>query len=151
MARNTWDAVLASSPLNATAGAVTSNGYEYRPEAGVITEMRWDGPPAMVRHVADALHPDLTGRVVGRLTVIGKLAWKPKGDTMWVCRCVCGTYVGRRSKTIKNGKGCQCNECAHTAQLRWLSSNNRSRENAESEKARKWTTPQPNVDEGDGE
>lgn len=137
MSKNTWDAVLASAPLNATAGAVTSKGYEYKP-AVVVTETRWDGPPSMVRHVVDDLHPDLTGRVVGRLTVIGKLAWRPNGDTMWVCRCACGIYVGRRSKSLKAGKGGQCNECNHTAHLRWLSSNNRSREHAESEKARKW-------------
>lgn len=43
MSRDHWDAILASSPLNATASAVTGKGYEYQSTA-VISEMRWDGP-----------------------------------------------------------------------------------------------------------
>ena len=155
MGRNTWDAVLASSPLNATAGAVTSKGYQFNSN-NVVKEHSWDGPPAMVKLdqsiLAQPGFVDLTGMVVGRLKVLGMLARNKAGSNgaLWVCRCSCGKYVGRRSKPLKQGVTDRCDDCNYTAHLAWAAAGGVARERAEAPEARKWSTPQPNADEGDG-
>jgi hypothetical protein len=53
--------------------------------------------------------PNFTGLVRDRLCVIGYGYRKPNKQTsseahMWVCRCLCGRYVYRRSKVLKMRK-----------------------------------------------
>ena len=36
MSKDTWDAILASAPLNETAGRAVSKGIHYEPAAGVV-------------------------------------------------------------------------------------------------------------------
>lgn len=139
MSKNTWDAILASAPLNSTAGMVTSKGYAYNPEikfAGV----EWDGPPAILRptaaHLNNPSFVDLSGRSYGRLKVLGLADGI---DGIWVCRCACGKYVARRAKAIKNAAPeDRCTSCQHTAQLARSASGNNARTRAESPQARKW-------------
>ena len=47
---------------------------------------------------------DLTGRKIGKLTVIGLSTLKATkvGGSRWVCRCVCGYYVHRTARVIKS-------------------------------------------------
>lgn len=146
MSKNTWDAVLASSPLNATAATVTSKGYDYSPPV-TFSETVWDAPPPMTpvgrMHLANASFVDLTGRRVGRLTVLGIARDNHRasgsGGGLWVCRCSCGRYVGRRAKSLKAASAeAMCNECDYTRKLREAASGDRARQRAESEKARKW-------------
>lgn len=55
---------------------------------------------------------DLTGLVVGKLTVIERLPNSDKGVVMWLCQCSCGKTTCVRGKsltTTKNPtKGCGC-------------------------------------------
>lgn len=82
-------------PINSTAARVIAAGeqFEYRQLACEICS---DLPLAL------ALLPegfeDLTGSVVGRLTVVGFYAVK---KNRWACRCVCGRYCVRGARAIK--------------------------------------------------
>lgn len=140
MSKNTWDAVLASSPLNATAATVTGKGYQYTPDV-TIANAEWDAPPALGPANRAALgNPsfvDLTGISFGRLTVLGLLAGK---SGTWVCRCKCGKYLTRKAKAIRNpnNAGDRCTTCRHVAFLAKSASGNNARRRAESPEARKW-------------
>lgn len=147
MSRDHWDAILASVPLNATAGAVTGNGVHFE-QAVEPNEHEWDAPPPMksvARYRVNPSFVDFTGHRVGRLTVLGMArdSLDPKGNkgSLWVCRCVCGRYVGRRSKGLKKSPlVLMCQKCAYTAKLREAASGSNARQRAESPEARKWTS-----------
>ena len=53
---------------------------------------------------------DLTGKRLGRLTVLGRNLDNPKGPVMWDCICDCGNKVVRNAKWIRsNGvQSCGC-------------------------------------------
>jgi hypothetical protein len=138
MARDHWDAILASSPLNATAGAVTGKGVHFEPTE-MTEETTWDAPPPLIAIPKERRElptfVDLTGKRIGRLTVLGMVE-----TGRWACRCVCGRYIARKGRGIlKQGDEAMCNACNYTTHLRFNASGNRARERAESEKARKWT------------
>ena len=60
--------------------------------------------------------PDLTGKVFGKLTVIGrsdKRNSRGKRTTpMWECRCECGAITYKATDTLTNPDKSMCNECA---------------------------------------
>lgn len=139
-----WDAILASTPLNSTAAKVTSKGVAYTP-AVQFSEYAWDVPPALVRinrtHRANPSFIDLTGTTIGRLRVLGMAVGgtREARGALWVCKCVCGRYVGRRAKVLKSsGEDAMCNVCDYTQKLRKAGSTEFARQRAESAKARKW-------------
>lgn len=144
MSRDTWDAVLASTPLNGTAGRVTSKGVHFEPRTAIPNEVTWDAPPPLARITPtmsrNASFVDLTGRSVGRLTVLGLTTdgHKEARGGVWACRCVCGKYVGRRAKSLKATEDHMCNDCRLTATLRKAGSSEHARRRAEAPEARKW-------------
>jgi hypothetical protein len=136
MGRDHWDAILASAPLNATAGAVTSRSGVQGPQGAKVTTAEWDAPPPYVKFQAASQNVNLLGHRFGRLTVTGYL-----GEGKWCCRCTCGTYVSRRQKAALNPANAEtdrCTQCRHTAFLARSASGEHARIRAESEKARKW-------------
>lgn len=60
---------------------------------------------------------NLTGQRCGQLTVIG-LARDIRH--LWVCRCVCGYYVTRKAKAIKNTRNQDIDRCERCRELAWL-------------------------------
>lgn len=60
--------------------------------------------------------PDLTGKVFGKLTVLGrsdKRNSRGKRTTpMWECRCECGAITYKATDTLTNPDVSMCNECA---------------------------------------
>ena len=60
--------------------------------------------------------PDLTGKVFGKLTVLGrsdKRNSRGKRTTpMWECRCECGAIIYKATDTLKNSDISMCNDCA---------------------------------------
>jgi hypothetical protein len=141
MSKDHWDAILASSPLNATAGKVTSKGESFTP-AKQFAELSWDVPPPLAP-ITDTLlalphFEDITGLQVGRFKVIGLAA---EGNR-WVCRCACGRYVGRRAGPLKAGRTTMCDVCNYTDKLRWQGGSAMAKKMAESPEARKWLTPE---------
>lgn len=143
MSKDHWDAVLASAPFNATAGRVTSKGYAYTPDVEV-TAPEWEAPPLIAKprstHFNNPDFTDFTGKSYGRITVLGMFAGGHTRDkALWVCRCSCGRYVGRRAKALKRASpDDRCTLCRHTAHLVQAASGDNARHRAESEKARKW-------------
>lgn len=119
MKTTNFDAVLACSPLNATAGAVTSRGAEWAPELKMHEgRVHSKDPLPTMPFSAKKICPqdDLTGRKFGRFTVIGFSAVQnPKKNGTWVVRCACGSYEIRRGKGIKaaNDPDDCCVECMH--------------------------------------
>lgn len=51
---------------------------------------------------------DLTGRRVGRLTVMRPDADGPDGRSRWICRCDCGTEVSVRTGGLTSGRSQSC-------------------------------------------
>lgn len=51
---------------------------------------------------------DLTGRVIGRLTVVGRMPFSQQGNTYWECQCECGNtcYVAHSNLSTGNQKSC---------------------------------------------
>jgi hypothetical protein len=109
-----WDALLASTPLNATAGRVVSRSEQLAPSKATPGAMEWDAPPAFVKFVGSGpQQPNLIGTQRGRLTVVGYL-----GSGKWCARCACGTYVSRSHRALTNPLNeDRCSQCRHTAYL----------------------------------
>lgn len=97
-----FDRIAASTPLNRTAGAVTSrSGDHYEPHVPSHVRIS-DAPARMKRDLPkDASFVDLTGREFGRLTVVGYLGSGGGGSSKWQVRCACGAYEQRTAKSIK--------------------------------------------------
>ena len=59
--------------------------------------------------------PDLTGKVFGRLTVIGRSDKRnPRGartTPMWECRCECGNITYKATDTLTNPDESMCQDC----------------------------------------
>lgn len=121
-AKNRFDAILASVPMNGTAGAVTSPGVHYTPVLKDAPHLlHWDAPPkirAIPNGGGSTQFNDLSGIKFGRFTVVG--VWDdaegaPRNDvkTKWVVRCACGDYEVRSSRAVKNPKNDQdrCRFC----------------------------------------
>ncbi len=77
-------------------------------------ELRYPGPLECFPWPATGQGEDLTGKVFGRLTVIGYRPLKahrpeehesrskpPKRQALWVCRCTCGWYVRRTTRFLR--------------------------------------------------
>lgn len=101
-----------SRPVNSTAARVVSPGtsHAYTPDPCHVVS---DTPLPVLHGVESPTFQDLTGTTFGRLTVIGYSATH-KGR--WVCRCVCGNYILRKTATVKSGLGAMCESC-HMLQL----------------------------------
>lgn len=60
--------------------------------------------------------PELTGRVFGKLTVIGRSDKRgPRGQRttpLWECRCECGNITYKAKDTLTNPDLSMCSECA---------------------------------------
>lgn len=88
---------------------------------------RWHAPPEMkpVRSLTppgQAVAAELIGRRVGRMVVLG--IWNGgsrKQEAVWVCRCDCGYYEGRKAKAIRNtafANSFMCSACMAVERIR---------------------------------
>ena len=116
--------IITSAPVNAQAARQMGRGEEWTPQRQ-FTEVLGLAPPEMRDEAffrEKSLQPDfkdLRGQKVGRLTVVG-LTVKQYGDKRprWVCRCACGFYVERKSKTIAQKLNDRCAQCEYVRLLR---------------------------------
>lgn len=96
----------------------------------VSTGVSWDGPkthedsqdsdlplPVMIPEpwVFRSGLPDLTGKRRGRLVVVGFSATVPK---RWVCRCDCGKFTLRKTRSISIEEFDACYECCRVIWIR---------------------------------
>lgn len=96
-----------SIPIDKVAARVIGDGEHF---VGKYAPSEWRSEfPLAVASIAYGA-PDwmksLTGKKCGDLTVIHYV-----GDGKWLCRCVCGYYVQRKTKAVRKGAFNQCQEC----------------------------------------
>lgn len=106
-------------PINKTAALVTQKGVHYVSGKKIQTCESRNPIATKIISKIERENPefvDVTGFVVGRLTVLGRALYGPN----WVCRCTCGTYCVRKRKAILNPNNTQdrCEECRHLAFLK---------------------------------
>lgn len=107
-----------SAPINADAAKIRDGGGEHYVSRKKFSGDHWTAPQPL-RPVPWNC-PDLTGKKLGRLTVVGLLdgSRHAKG-ARWLVRCTCGDYESRRSKALTNPKnaGDRCDVCRHKVYL----------------------------------
>lgn len=107
-------------PIDRAAARVTSagpKGYESDKQIAQV----YSATPLPLRPIpAHPSLPDLTGTTRGLLTVVGLWAERHGEKALWVCRCVCGYYVTRRTKALTNTRNAsdRCDRCRQVAWLR---------------------------------
>ena len=124
MRTTNFDRLATSAPLNADA-AIARDGVSNDQWEARIPENypRWAAPPpAEMQFAVSVLPVDLSGRTMGRLTVI-RFHGPGKGGGRWLTRCTCGYYELRRGKAISNYSGANdrdhcCYECERVNILR---------------------------------
>lgn len=123
-----FDRIGASAPANKQAAMSSNGGVHFTPEkkfADVLDEC----PSLRTGIEAGNANPqfvNFTGRTFGRLTVLGMTLPKERRKAMatWVCRCACGNFTQRTSKSLKvadrggNSFQDRCGPCGYTEYLR---------------------------------
>jgi HNH endonuclease len=51
---------------------------------------------------------DLAGQTFGRLTAVKFVGVNPRRKALWLCRCLCGREIVRRSDQLKDGRSNNC-------------------------------------------
>ena len=119
------DRIITSRPVNRQAAMVTGRGVHWEPAKIKISpgQVRSDAPLPTRPWPKRALGQDnLTGRIVGRFTVVGLAADKVGGvgGACWVVRCTCGAYEHRRTKALRSPKNparMMCTHCDYMAEM----------------------------------
>lgn len=112
------------APINRQAAASIGRGREEFPER-VEAWHEHQRVPFPTKALPETIAEDLTGRIVGRLTVIGLLDQRahygrPSKGARWVVRCVCGAYELRRSAVLIDpayAPKARCAECERTRKI----------------------------------
>lgn len=114
MNRDKVSRIITSVPVNSTAANVLRKGVHYEPDK-LPNGGYWDAPPPTQRFKGLPEH-DMSGKTVGRLTVVGYLGstGNPPSAT-WLVRCNCGGYEKRRTRAIRNPANHldRCYKCRH--------------------------------------
>jgi hypothetical protein len=115
-------------PIDRNAARVLQRGAQYNSEEFRNRSEQLSHTPLPLRPAVErGSGDDLTGRILGRLTVVGLSARRSTKKRAagqrdrWVCRCVCGRYCERRAKVIMDeaqADRSQCDECNHSRKLR---------------------------------
>lgn len=118
--------IIKRSAVDATAARVTSspsNLFRYESKKKIVqlcSDVPLPTKPITQQMLVGGQFVDLRGELSGRLTVIGLSATTGKTRSAWVCRCSCGNYVHRSSKSLKNktdGDDC-CEYCRELRQIK---------------------------------
>jgi hypothetical protein len=106
MRTTNFDAIAAAAPLNRTASTVRDGSGDTWEPTMKSGQKHWKAPPLplepFIAVPGSKWLIDLTGRQVGRLTVVryhGRSGVSTP-EPMWLVRCVCGDYELRRAKSI---------------------------------------------------
>lgn len=122
-----FNRIAASAPVNKQAAMQTSGGETWSPK--VALQDYFEDMPRTKRipshHKVSSEFVDFTGQQFGRLKVIGLMEKKVSSHkASWVCRCSCGGYCTRTSKSLKvaaragNSFLDRCGRCQYVDGLR---------------------------------
>jgi len=109
-------------PINKTAALVTGRGIDYVPDKKILTRDSDDPIPCKPYPTTASKSDNITGRVQGRLLVMGLAADQPgssKSGADWVCRCKCGRYCCRKRRALLNPRN-DIDSCEHCRHLTYL-------------------------------
>lgn len=122
-------------PINRVAARVIRKGFGYDPILSEAAQKRLSISMSETRErrkgAGGDSTEDMTGRRFGRLTVVAYIDKKLRGNAgsrgadaqMWMCRCVCGQFTKRSSKSIRKAFAeSMCEACMHTEMLKKRSS-----------------------------
>ncbi|MFA5196041.1 MAG: hypothetical protein WC401_09625 [Bacteroidales bacterium] len=115
----TFDTAL--KPINKTAALVIGKGTHFNPKIKFNCHDERDTCPNVWEKLPTKNGLNLTGLKTGWLTVVGLSEEK---KNRWVCRCVCGRYVFRYAKALRNSKN-KNDKCITCNKIEWLSNKNR--------------------------
>lgn len=105
----TWKRVITSEPVDALARIVTSPGPRYE-----VCSNGWESGAFSRVFVPFDPNDRMTGKISGRMVVLGRRigpTWK--GWTL-VCQCNCGNFVIARARHIRHQSVRMCGECEVT-------------------------------------
>lgn len=121
-----FDEIAKRTPLDRAAANSLIQGAHFEFDARLLYQCRSETPlPITTRKVIRNSysppwmkdeHEEFTGRIFGRLTVLGRFdcpEMERKGKTRWVVRCTCGIYETRRSKALREQSNLACQMCSH--------------------------------------
>lgn len=123
-----FERIAASRPVNAAAARQLGAGVSFSPSVK-IQDFFADLPP-LKPDTYYSIMPrrdefvDYRNVTIGRLTVIGLILKDSNQKASWVCRCKCGGFCGRKSKSIRQAlEGpstfvSMCGMCSYHASLR---------------------------------
>ena len=128
LSRIDMDAVAPLTPHDKTAAVVGGKGVHY--EFSVLPTRAFSDTPLPMRppskaELGNPAFINLTGRKVGRMTIVGIAERKTNDGMNWVVRCVCGNYETRKTKYLKTclggtfseGVELMCAWCLNTRRL----------------------------------
>ena len=61
---------------------------------------------------------DLTGKKIGKLTVIKRSGTNKNGSALWLCQCECGNTIETSATTLRRGKAMSCGKCIKNDQIK---------------------------------
>ena len=116
------ESIIHRVPVNKTAALVTGKGVHYTPPKKHISREDENPIPCKPYPKTSLKENDITGRIQGRLLVIGIAAdqfSRPDSGADWVCRCQCGRYCCRKRKALINPRNNEdaCEHCRHLMYL----------------------------------
>jgi hypothetical protein len=119
--RKDFSFIVTGKPIDSTAKAVLQKGESCPIEDKIIKEDSHYYSDSMpeVKKFTGPKESDLTGKFCGHLLVVGYIGRiKNCPYSKWACRCKCGKYVIRKSKSLKNGKAIMCDRCSTLSDLK---------------------------------
>jgi hypothetical protein len=120
-----FERIITSAPVDAKAARQMGRGEVWVPTLKLMdwSEAQPKTAPVSAALRRDPLFKDYTAQTFGRLTVLGLVADRDKG-ARWVCRCKCGDYCTRTSKSLRvaamggNSFVPMCGRCDYINRLR---------------------------------
>jgi len=61
---------------------------------------------------------DLTGKKIGKLTVIKRSGTNKNGSALWLCQCECGNTIETNATTLRRGEAMSCGKCIKNDQIK---------------------------------
>lgn len=112
-----YDFIATDRAVNETAAKVLQTGEHYE-SIKRINQVRSE-VPLPIKQYEGLKEYDVTGKKIGRLTVIGYYGTNGRG-ALWVVRCSCGAYETRKYKAITNPNNSKdaCQECLQIEYLK---------------------------------
>lgn len=133
-----FEKIITAAPVNAQSARQMGRGVEWMPRVKLDD---WYPEKPETKPVTPAMRRrddfvDFTGSDFGRLRVVGLAVQAGGAKASWVCRCKCGDYCKRRTKSLKRALQSserfvdRCGRCVYVNSLRngWLPAGDKNKD-----------------------